>query len=141
MAWFAVLVLDPKGLPGFLRNLVMASYHKWVVKNVFTFVLQFFSLISGGVRSHSFSCYFLSFCLWKWELVEKFQGTNLPTLDSDYYVVHTWYLLLVEKLCCIAWWLWQYGLWSFQMGCIKLERFLPKNQHTQRKFFEFWELD
>ena len=36
--------------------------------------------------------------------------------------------------------LWQYGLWSFQMGGTKLERFLPKNQHTQRKLlnFEFW---
>ena len=33
--------------------------------------------------------------------------------------------------------LWQYGLWSFQTGCIKLERFLPKNQHTQRKFLNF----
>ena len=28
---------------------------------------------------------------------------------------------------------WQYGLWSFQTGDTKLERFLPKNQHTQRK--------
>ena len=26
--------------------------------------------------------------------------------------------------------LWQYGLWSFQMGGTKLERFLRKNQHT-----------
>ena len=33
--------------------------------------------------------------------------------------------------------LWQYGLWSFQMGGIKLERFLPKNQHTQRKLLNF----
>ena len=33
--------------------------------------------------------------------------------------------------------LWQYGLWSFQMGGIKLEIFLPKNQHTQRKFLNF----
>ena len=29
--------------------------------------------------------------------------------------------------------LWQYGLWSFQTGGTKLERFLLKNQHTQRK--------
>ena len=28
---------------------------------------------------------------------------------------------------------WQYGLWNFQAGGPKLERFLPKNQHTQRK--------
>ena len=36
--------------------------------------------------------------------------------------------------------LWQYGLWSFQVGGTKLERFLHKNQHTQRKLlnFEFW---
>ena len=36
--------------------------------------------------------------------------------------------------------IWQYGLWSFQAGGTKLERFLPKNQHTQRKLlnFEFW---
>ena len=35
---------------------------------------------------------------------------------------------------------WQYGLWSFQTGGTKLERFLPKNQHTERKLlnFEFW---
>ena len=33
--------------------------------------------------------------------------------------------------------LWQYGLWSFQAGGTKLERFLPKNQHTQRKLLNF----
>ena len=32
---------------------------------------------------------------------------------------------------------WQYGLWSFQMGGTKFERFLPKNQHTQRKLLNF----
>ena len=30
-----------------------------------------------------------------------------------------------------------YGLWSFQMGGAKLDRFLPKNQHTQRKLLNF----
>ena len=33
--------------------------------------------------------------------------------------------------------LWQYGLWSFQTGGTKLERFLPKKQHTQSKFLNF----
>ena len=33
--------------------------------------------------------------------------------------------------------LWQYGLWSFQTGYTKLERFLQKNQHTQRKLLNF----
>ena len=31
----------------------------------------------------------------------------------------------------------QYGLLRFQAGDIKLERFLPKNQHTQRKLLNF----
>ena len=33
--------------------------------------------------------------------------------------------------------LWQYGLWSFQTGGTKLGRFLPKDQHTQRKLLNF----
>ena len=33
--------------------------------------------------------------------------------------------------------LWHYGLWSFQAGGTKLERFWPKNQHTLRKFLNF----
>ena len=33
--------------------------------------------------------------------------------------------------------IWQYGLSSFQVGGKKLERFLPKNQHTQRKLLNF----
>ena len=36
-----------------------------------------------------------------------------------------------------AYTVWQYGLWSFQTGGTKLERFLPKNQHTQRKSLNF----
>jgi fatty-acid desaturase len=32
---------------------------------------------------------------------------------------------------------WQYGLWSFQAGGTKLERFLHKNQHSQRKLVNF----
>ena len=31
----------------------------------------------------------------------------------------------------------KYRLWIFQAGCTKLKRFLPKNQHTQRKFLNF----
>ena len=31
----------------------------------------------------------------------------------------------------------QYGLWSFQTGVTKLERFLHKNQHTQTKLLNF----
>ena len=37
----------------------------------------------------------------------------------------------------VEWGLWQYGLWSFQTVDTKLVRFLPKNQHTQRKLLKF----
>ena len=33
--------------------------------------------------------------------------------------------------------LWQSGLWNFQTGDTKLERFSPKNQHTRRKLLNF----
>ena len=33
--------------------------------------------------------------------------------------------------------LWQYGLWSFQTGYTKLERFLHKKQYIQRKLLNF----
>ena len=72
-------------------------------------------------------------------------GFNLSTCDNlvscDYLYnqgnVATLTYLLNELL---AYRLWQYGLWSFQTGYTKLERFLHKNQHTQRKLllFENW---
>ena len=43
-------------------------------------------------------------------------------------------LLLVKIVVCM---LWQYRLWSFQGRDKKLERFLHKNQHTQRTFLNF----
>ena len=42
-----------------------------------------------------------------------------------------------QGLCFDRHILWQYGLWSFQTGGTKLERFLPKNQHPQRKLLNF----
>ena len=35
------------------------------------------------------------------------------------------------------WAVWHYGLWSFQTGGTKLERFLRKNQNSQRKLLNF----
>ena len=42
-------------------------------------------------------------------------------------------LIVVSTLYTV----WQYGLWSFQKGYTKLERFSHKNQHTQRKLLNF----
>ena len=44
------------------------------------------------------------------------------------------HLLSLRNLISLEW---QYGLWSFQTGGTKLESFLPKNQHTQRKLLSF----
>ena len=52
----------------------------------------------------------------------------LPSLDICLHI-----FTRAGELCI----LWQYRLWSFQTGGTKLERFLPKNQHTQRKFLNF----
>jgi hypothetical protein len=49
---------------------------------------------------------------------------------SSYSPIGGLYVLWIHNL-------WQYGLWSFQMGGAKLERFLPKNQHTLRKLLNF----
>ena len=49
-------------------------------------------------------------------------------------------LWVYSKICTVLCWLRQYGLWNFQTGGTKLGRFLPKNQHAERKFliFENW---
>ena len=44
-----------------------------------------------------------------------------------------YFITSVMQVCAV----WQYGLWSFQAGYTKLERFLHKNQHTQRKLLNF----
>ena len=58
--------------------------------------------------------------------------------------IFTWFCIHFGQIFCCAFQcgqvyreLWQYGLWSFQTGGTKLERFLPKNQHTQRKLLNF----
>ena len=48
---------------------------------------------------------------------------------------YRWWICTASLLQSCA--LWQYGLWSFQTGGTKLERFLSKNQHTQRKLLNF----
>ena len=45
----SVYLVDPKGLPEFFHIFSMALYHKWDVKKVFAYVLQFFSLIFDGL--------------------------------------------------------------------------------------------
>ena len=51
----------------------------------------------------------------------------------------TWqrWRVLLTLISAIYSWLWQYGLWSFQTGGTRLEIFLLKNQHTQRKLLNF----
>jgi hypothetical protein len=48
-----------------------------------------------------------------------------------------WYRdpILLEQVPPLA--IWHYWLWSFKTRDTKLERFLHKNQHTQRKLLNF----
>ena len=62
---------------------------------------------------------------------------------SKFWAIWTTYLGYLKGTQGQVWGIlgvWQYGLWSFQTGGTKLERFQPKNQHTQRKLsnFENW---
>ena len=62
---------------------------------------------------------------------------------SDTYIILKFgvtFKIMCHKMNEVLYLLWQYGLWSFQKGDTKLEKKLPKNQHTQRKLlnFEFW---
>ena len=59
-----------------------------------------------------------------WAVSYLIRGKNLTPMS----ICNHFYLLCIE---------WQYGLSSFQAGGLKLERFLPNNQHTQRKFLNF----
>ena len=52
-------------------------------------------------------------------------------------VCQTTHLKIASALNDLHYLVWQYGLWSFQTGVTKLERFLSKNQHTQRKLLNF----
>ena len=74
--------------------------------------------------------------------VSWFLGKNLSNFVPPVWKLHNPYChtphtavstTTVFGLCT----LWQYGLWSFQTGYTKLERFLHKNQHTQRKLLNF----
>ena len=80
--------------------------------------------------------------VWKWH--------NLSFTNMTYDIIFStkardgWYvtvliqtsLKVTHKIGHCWWTLWQYGLWSFQTGGTKLERFLTKNESI-----EFWELE
>ena len=44
---------------------------------------------------------------------------------------------LASLICCDQPEVWQYRLSSFQAGCTKFKRVLPKNKHNQRKLLNF----
>ena len=63
---------------------------------------------------------------------------NLLVSAMPFFLLFTFFLLPdIMNVTLISESLWQYGLLSFQMGGTKLERFLPKNRHTQRKLLNF----
>ena len=69
-------------------------------------------------------------------LLQYFEATNAnrETNNTSYESSNTQLDLLGQTS---SWGLWQYRLWSFKSRDTKLERLLPKNQHTQRKLLNF----
>ena len=66
------------------------------------------------------------------DILIKSRLKRVSIVGTDFFSIVSLYYTLSDTLT-----LWQYRLWSFQTGGTKLERFLPKNQHTQRKFLNF----
>ena len=81
----------------------------------------------------------LQFCSWELAVMLLIGWKNRKMLDFPLYHLTTVQLYdgVTEANLMWALLLWQYGLWSFQTGYTKLERFLPKNQHANRIFLNF----
>ena len=70
--------------------------------------------------------------VWNYAQYLIISKVNKPSLTKFMYQTK-WRETKLHVQCA----LWQYGSWSFQTRSTKLERFLPKNQHTQRKLLNF----
>ena len=71
-----------------------------------------------------------------WRIMNEFQSHLLSIFRISIRMSR----LLKQITSRIPYSLWQYELWSFQTADTKLERFLPRDQHTKRKLLnsEFW---
>ena len=78
-------------------------------------------------RPYLLVCYVLFNPIYEWLLKREFWW---PGERQE------WKSLIKQPL------LWQYRLWSFKSRDAKLERFLPKNQYTERKLLnlDLWEM-
>ena len=106
----------------------------------------FFSISLIGIRFHS--CHFYKVPILWTHVMSGWTPLHYKQVSRYLAILctqDTWSWFEYLELDCILkgsyyYRVWQYGLWSFQMGDRKLERFLPKNQLTQTKLFnfEFW---
>ena len=105
------------------------------------------------VRNLLFYTYLPSLCKEFFEMRHNLEHSSShllnikPLLKSGLHMIFPFHLIILapnlqtnlikllenQKTCKV----WQNGLWSFQTGGTKLERLLPKNQHTLRKFLNF----
>ena len=72
-------------------------------------------------------------CLWesiKKYICNKCKGLKKLNFLDIYLLTVKTSKIYAYQVCCT---LWQYGLWNFQTGGTKLERFLPENQHKYSK--------
>ena len=73
----------------------------------------------------------------EYEIIVEFEKFCFLSLEVLVFSISKTSSLQIKTQVCRVW---QYRLWSFHMGDTKLERFLLKNQLTQRKLlnFEIW---
>ena len=75
--------------------------------------------------------------MWTSRIIQTLEKSLIKIHPKDKVVVK-WYRSFPRKsLRNETILLWYYSLSSFQEGDTKFERFLPKNQHTQRKLLNF----
>ena len=99
-----------------------------------------------GSNNFSQKCKKRSMQFWYSHLFNKGGGMLIDfvkksTIYTKFILLVYWFLKFLPTSTFIpASTLWQYRLRSFQTRRTKLERFLPQNQHTQRKLlkFEYW---
>ena len=96
------------------------------------------SLIAQPIDYSDLVFLLLKFWFWIWIQIiviffiyrTSFSKSHRTTISIPERQIKRWKLIDLSRI-------WQYGLWSFQMGDTKLEILLPKNQHPQRKLLNF----
>ena len=118
---------NPKSLKGYTVKIKFEIDKKWSSSNLISQTRNFKNQVQinrGTVKKHNQKVSILTLALgsiyWVCTVV-LLHVINEEMSRSSFALLH----------------IWQYRLWNFQTRGTKLERCLPKNQHTQKKLLNF----